>query len=63
MTVSELIAKLQEFPPECEVVITDGHRYHFYRGDFEIGLFEEEPDGSQVVDIGIGGYDEEGHEF
>ena len=63
MTVSELIAKLQEFPPECEVVITDGYRYHFYRGDFEIGLFEEEPDGSQVVDIGMCGYDEDGHEF
>ena len=62
MIVSELIAKLQEFPPECEVVITDGYRYHFYKGDFEVRLFED-MDGSQVVDIGIGGFDEDSHEF
>lgn len=58
MTVAELIDKLREFPLELEVKVTDGHRYQFYAGDFEVGLFED-TNGAQVVDIGIGGFDED----
>lgn len=57
MTVAELIEKLKEFPLDQEVKITDGHKYHFYEGDFDFQLFED-VDGSTFVDIGIGGFDE-----
>ena len=58
MTVAEMIQKLQEYPQNLEVKITDGFRYHFYEGDFEFQLYED-VDGTQMVDIGVGGYDEE----
>jgi hypothetical protein len=56
MTVAEMIEKLQQFPQDQEVQITDGYRYNFYKGDFDIKLFED-VDGSIFVDIGIGGYE------
>lgn len=58
MTVTEMIQKLQEYPQDLEVKITDGFRYQFYEGDFEFQLFED-VDGTQMVDIGVGGFDEE----
>ena len=58
MTVAELIAKLQEFPQDMEVSITDGFRSHVYQGDFEIRIFED-CDDTKVVDIGVGGFDYE----
>ena len=58
MTVAEWIEKLKEFPLDQEVRITDGHKYHFYEGDFEFQLFEE-VNGSTFVDIGVGGFDED----
>jgi len=59
MTVAEMMMKLMKYPPDLEVKITDGWRYHFYEGDFDIQLFED-VDGSTCVDIGIGGLEEEG---
>lgn len=58
MTVAELIGKLIQFPMDKEVKITDGYRYNFYKGDFDLQLFED-VDGSTCVDIGIGGFEEE----
>jgi hypothetical protein len=58
MTVAEFIEKLKQFPQSLEVKITDGHKYHFYEGDFVFQLFED-VDGSTFVDIGIGGFDED----
>ena len=55
MTVAELIAKLQEFPQDMEVEITDGFKWHIYKGDFPIQIFED-VDGTKVVDIGVGGF-------
>lgn len=54
MTVSELIAKLEQLPLEKEVKITDGYEGHFYEGDFYVGLFSDGDD--SFVDIGIGGF-------
>jgi hypothetical protein len=51
--VAEWIEKLKEFPQDQEVRITDGHKYHFYEGDFNFQLFED-VDGSTFQDIGIG---------
>ena len=59
MTVAEWIEKLKHFPQDQEVKITDGHKCHFYEGDFQFQLFED-VDGSTFVDIGIGGFDEDG---
>lgn len=56
MTVAEMIAKLQEFPQDQQVKITDGFQYKFYKGDFEFQLFED-VDGETFVDIGVGGCD------
>lgn len=58
MTVAEWIEKLKEFPQDKEVKIIDGHKYHFYEGDFDFQLFED-VDGSTCVDIGIGGFEVE----
>jgi hypothetical protein len=58
MTVAEMIQKLQEYPQDLEVKITDGFRFQLYKGDFESQLFED-VDGTQMVDIGIGGFDED----
>jgi hypothetical protein len=54
MTVAEMIEKLQQFPQDQQVKMTDGFKYHFYEGDFEFQLFED-VDGETFVDIGIGG--------
>lgn len=56
MTVAELIEKLQKYPQELEVTITDGYKTNFYRGLFCIDIFED-VDGRKMVDIGIGGFD------
>ncbi len=56
MTVAEMIEKLQQYPPNMEVQITDGFQYKFYKGNFEFQLFED-TDGSTFVDIGVGGFD------
>ena len=53
-----MIQKLQQFPKDQEVQITDGFQYKFYKGNFEFQLFED-TDGNTFVDIGIGGYDYE----
>lgn len=58
MTVAEMIEKLQEFPQDQEVQISDGYRYNFYKGDFDIQPCED-VDGSIFVDIGIGGFEQE----
>lgn len=52
MKVGEMIKKLQEFPEDMEVIITDGFQARFYSGDYYIGEFEG------AVDIGIGGCEE-----
>ena len=54
MTVAELIEKLNTFPQDKEVKITDGFQSFFYEGDFEVQLFED-TDNTCFVDIGIGG--------
>ena len=53
MTVGEMIKSLEKFPAEMEVLVSDGHLYHFYRGAFEIAQFEDK------VDIGVGGCNED----
>ena len=53
-----MITKLQEFPQDQEVQISDGYRYNFYKGDFDIQPCED-VDGSIFVDIGIGGFEQE----
>jgi hypothetical protein len=54
MNVSELIQKLQQFPPDKEVCITDGYECKFYKGEFSVSLFEDGDD--SFVDIGIGSF-------
>ena len=50
MTNQELINKLKEFPPDIEVMISDGYRYNYYTLDkAHFGIFED------AIDIGIGG--------
>lgn len=58
MNVGELRAKLAAFSDDTEVLITDGYRCHFYRGDFTVEEFEP-TDGQYVCDIGIGGCEED----
>lgn len=53
MKVSEMITELSKFSPDAEVLITDGFKGVFYRGNFEITEYEG------CADIGIGGCDEE----
>lgn len=54
MKVSELISKLNQFPQDMEVLISDGFKYNFYAGDYEVVEFINEDD-QTFVDIGIGG--------
>ena len=56
MTVEEMIKQLRQYPKKMEVQITDGYKFHFYKGDFTFQLFEGD-DGVTFVDIGIGGFD------
>lgn len=58
MTVAEMVETLLQYRQDLEVKITDGFRYQFYEGKFDIALFED-VDGTQMVDIGIGGLDED----
>jgi len=54
MKLTEMIGQLDallEAHGNLEVLISDGVRGLFYKGDFEIGLFEHS---DQYVDIGIG---------
>lgn len=58
MKVKELIAALQKFDGDMEVTISDGFMIHYYRGDFEVGLLDEDAldEGeSPMVEIAIGG--------
>jgi hypothetical protein len=57
MKVKQLISELKKYPQDAEVIITDGYRMQFYKGDFQVTLFEK-----NKVDIGIGGCDEEAEE-
>jgi hypothetical protein len=56
MTVAEWIEKLKQFPQDKEVKITDGHKYHFYEGDFDFQLYltltDEEYDAMFPVEEG-----------
>ena len=54
MKVAELIEKLNKFPQDMEVKVTDGFQGFFYEGDFDIQMFED-IDSTSFVDIGIGG--------
>lgn len=54
MKVAELIEKLNKFPQDMEVKVTDGLQGFFYEGDFDIQMFED-IDNTSFVDIGIGG--------
>jgi hypothetical protein len=57
MKVKELIKKLECFDPELEVTITDGFEALCYHTNgCEIALFED--GNSKVVDVGIGGLNE-----
>lgn len=58
MTTAEMIAKLMLYPPDAEVKITDGFDCRSYEGNFEFQLFQD-TDGSEFVDIGIGGLDDD----
>ena len=58
MNVKELIAKLQQYPDDLEVTISDGFQGKVYTGAYEIKLFDEGCGGAigkLVVDIGVGG--------
>jgi hypothetical protein len=52
MTVEELIKELKKYPKGYEVIITDGYKLMFWKGNFVVALFEGK------VDIGVGGCDE-----
>ena len=54
MKVSKMIEILQSFPQDLEVMISNGYDLEFYSGEYDIQLWEDE-DGTEVVDIGIGG--------
>ena len=54
MKVSKMIEILQSFPQDLEVMISNGYDLEFYSGEYDIQLWENE-DGTEVVDIGIGG--------
>lgn len=56
MTVEELIKHLEVFPKDWEVLITDGFKCNFYKGEYEILPWEDD-NGKMCVDIGIGGCD------
>lgn len=51
MKVKDLIKKLEIFDQDKEVIISDGHRCNFYKGDFIICMYHD------CVDIGISGYE------
>ena len=55
MTVGELIMRLQAVDPTLQVSITDGWSGAIYEGAFPIRVVTLGED-TQVLDIGIGGY-------
>ena len=57
MTNQELIELLQRFPPDLEVLITDGYRAQGYRGEYLVAKYVDY-NGQQFVDIGVGGLDD-----
>jgi len=55
MTVRDLISILDNFPDEWEVTITDGYQCKTSSPSKRAILPFEDLDGTQTVDIGIGG--------
>jgi len=55
MTVGKMIKLLSEFPEETEILISDGVRANWYRGNYEVCEWLG-PDGTKYCDIGIGNY-------
>ena len=55
MTVGELILRLSAYNPSLEISITDGWSGAIYEGAFPIHLVTVGDD-TQMIDIGIGGY-------
>jgi hypothetical protein len=53
MINKKLIAKLQEFPEDMEVLITDGMMGNCYRGEYSVEKFVD-VDEVAHIDIGIG---------
>lgn len=53
MTVGKMIKLLSQFPEETEILISDGVRANWYRGDYEVQEWLG-PDGTKYCDIGIG---------
>jgi predicted AlkP superfamily phosphohydrolase/phosphomutase len=61
MKLSSMISELQRMKDELgdvEVLISDGHSFRFYSGNYRINRWDNE-DGQPLVDIGIGGCLEE----
>ncbi len=58
MRISEMIAELQtahRLYGDLEVTITDGYKGYFYKGDFDITVFQPYVDEPEFyLDIGIG---------
>ena len=54
MTVAELINKLNQFPQDMKVTISDGYDFKFYDGEYAVNEFVD-IDGEAVIDIGVGG--------
>ena len=60
MNNGELIKELQRFPEDTEITISDGLSFHFYFLKDRmpaIHLFDG------IIDIGIGGFEEEGEGY
>lgn len=56
MTVGELVMRLQAVDPRLTVSITDGWTGAIYEGAFPIRVVTIDGEDTQVLDIGIGGY-------
>ena len=54
MTVKELKEKLNQYPDDFEIIITDGIDCKSYRGEFITKVFDD-GNGNVSVNIGIGG--------
>jgi hypothetical protein len=53
MINKKLIEKLQEFPEDMEVLITDGMKVNCYRGEYSVEKFVD-VDNVAYIDVGIG---------
>ena len=53
MKVKELIELLSKHDSDMDVIISDGYRCNFYRGDYTVSEYEG------CVDIGVGDWYEE----